>query len=161
MALTVAACHHRAPEAAPVPALSGEPPQVQAPVGAAPLLDSTAPPTLAAPAPDPRLRRFDVVGVQDTTLTILIGPDRWIHRGTVGIAVDPKRRDAFVARFRVLARVGDSAIALVTGQTTRVDPSQVALIREPTPGLLRQQVFWAGLFLGIAAGAGGLLLIRH
>lgn len=157
-ALGVAACRHRAPPTAPIPTPAGEPPQVQAPVGAAPIIEygSATPNT-----PDPQLRRFGVVAVEDTTFTILIGADRWVRRGTVGVAVDPKRRDALVARFRIVSRVGDSATALITGQTTRVSVTDVALMREPVPGTLRQRVFWGGLLLGLAAGAGAALLIRH
>lgn len=160
VAVFASACHHREPAESPLPTPPGDPPQVQVPVGSAPITDPApvAPPTVS---PDPRLRRFDVVAVEDTTFTILIGRDRWIRRGTVGVAVDPARRDALVARFRVLARVGDSATALITGQTTRVAPTHVALIREPVPGPLRQEAFWTGLFFGIAAGAAGVLVIRH
>ncbi len=153
------ACHVRAPEVAPGPAPQGQPPTVQLPVGTGPI-EETAPP--AAPsAVDPQLRRFDVVAVQDTTFTILIGTARWIRRGTTGVAVDPKRRDALVARFRVLSRDGDSATALITGQTTRVSPTHVALVREPASGPLGQGVFWGGVLLGLAAGVGAAVLIRR
>lgn len=155
----VVACHHAAPPAAPIPTPPGAPPQVQAPVGSAPIRDAAAPPS-SPNTPDPQLRRFEVVAAEDTTFTILIGADRWVRRGTLGVAVDPKRRDALVARFRVLARVGDSATALVTGQTTRVDPTHVALMREPVPGPLRQEAFWTGIVLGVAAGAAAILLVR-
>ncbi len=158
--IAIAACHSGAPAVTPIPSPPGEPPPVQAPVGAAPIGDGRSPAT-ASNAPDPQLRRFDVVGVGDTTFTILVGASRWVRRGTVGVAVDPRRRDALVARFRILSRVGDSALALVTGQTTRVEPTHVALMREPVPGPLRQTVFWSGLFLGAALGAGGILLFRH
>ena len=157
--IVAASCHHGAPADAPLPTLPAEPPPVQAPVGSGPTLDVGGP---AAPnAPDPQLRRFDVVAAEDTTFTILIGGDRWVRRGTVGVAVDPKRRDALVARFRVISRVGDSAIALITGQTTRLSSTDVALIREPVPGPLRQDAFWAGLFFGIAAGIAGVLVVRR
>ncbi len=158
--LVVSACHHRDPVDAPLPTLPGEPPQVQVPVGSTPITDQP-PVTPATSAPDPQLRRFDVVSVEDTTFTILIGPDRWVRRGTIGIAVDPARRDALVARFRILSRLGDSATALVTGQTTRVSATHVALIREPVPGPLQQEAFWTGLFLGVAAGAAAILVFKH
>ena len=160
-AVGATACHHRvAPTTAPIPTPAGAPPSVQAPVGAASVLDE---PTAASAAstPDPQLRRYEVVAAEDTTFTILVGPDRWVRRGTVGVAVDPKRRDALVARFRVLSRVGDSAIALVTGQTTRVEVTHVALIRQPVSGPFRQAVFWGGLFLGLAVGAGAALLVHR
>jgi len=153
------ACHGGAPATTPIPTPPGEPPQVQPPVGAAPIVDAGTPPV--PNTPDPQLRRFEVVAVDDTTFTILIGGDRWVRRGTIGVAVDPRRRDALVARFRVLSRVGDSALVLVTGQTTRVEPTHVALIREPVAGPLRQEVFWTGIVLGFAAGAAAILVYRH
>lgn len=159
-AVLVTACHHREPVDTPVPTPPGEPPQVQAPVGSTPITDP-APVAFAPNSPDPQLRRFDVVAVEDTTFTILVGPDRWVRRGTVGVAVDPARRDALVARFRIVSRLGDSATALVTGQTTRVAATHVALIREPVPGTLRQEAFWTGLFFGIAAGVAGILVFRR
>lgn len=141
-----------------MPSPQGQPPSVQVPVGSEPLDD--APPTTQT-AVDPQLRRFDVVAVGDTTFTILIGAERWVRRGTTGIAVDPKRRDALVARFRILSRVGDSATALITGQTTRVTPTHVALLRQPVPGPLSQEAFWTGIFLGAAAGVAAALLVRR
>ncbi|GJG88544.1 hypothetical protein tb265_37250 [Gemmatimonadetes bacterium T265] len=159
--LALAACHHRATATTtPIPKPPGEPPSVQPPIGSAPITDASPPP--ASPgAPDPRLRRYEIVAVDDTTFTILIGAERWVRRGTTGIAVDPRRRDALVARFRVISRLGDSAVALVTGQTTRVEPTHVALMRAPVLGTLRQKAFWAGLFVGLAAGFGTGLLVRH
>lgn len=132
---------------------------MQAPVESAPVAE----PALPAPpnTRDPQLRRFEVVAVGDSTFTILVGGDRWVRRGSTGVAVDPRRRDALVARFRVVGRAGDTATALVTGQTTRLVPAHVALLREPVRGPLRQEVFWGGLFFGLAVGAGAVLLVRH
>ncbi|HEY0780397.1 MAG TPA: hypothetical protein VGD56_20745 [Gemmatirosa sp.] len=158
-ALVAAACHRAAPATTPLPTPPGAPPEVQAPVGAAPVAEATV--TATVNSPNPQQRRFDVVAVEDTTFTILIGADRWVRPGTVGVAVDPKRRDALVAKFRVLSRLGDSATALITGQTTRVSTTDVALIREPVRGPLRQTVFWGGMFVGLAIGAGTALVIRH
>lgn len=158
--VAAAACHGGAPATTPIPTPPGEPPQVQAPVGATPITDA-ATPAPTPNTPDPQLRRFEVVAVDDTTFTILIGADRWVRRGTIGVAVDPRRRDALVARFRILSRVGDSALALVTGQTTRVEPTHVALIREPVPGPFRQETFWTGLFLGATLGVASILIFRR
>lgn len=146
------------PAPSTVPAPPAEPPGVQAPAAVAPIEESA--PAVAG-SPDPQLRRFDIVAAGESTLTILTGNKRWIRRGTVGFAVDPKRRDALVARFRVIGRTGDRATALVTGQTTRLDANLVALMREPIPGPLRQDVFWTGLFLGLAAGVAAALLVRR
>lgn len=157
-ALATGACA-RGGTSAPVPAPPGAPPQVQAPIGSEPTNDPVF--SSSASAPDPRVRRFEVVAAEDTTITILVGSGRWVRRGTVGIAVDPRRRDALVARFRVLAREGDSATALVTAQTTPVSTSLVALMREPIPAVLQQDAFWAGLFFGVGAGIAAALIVRR
>lgn len=133
---------------------------MQAPVESAPAsVEPSA--VVAAVTRDPQLRRFDVISVEESTFTILVGGERWIRRGVTGVAVDPRRRDALVARFRVIGRAGDSATALVTGQTTRLAPTHVALIRQPVPGPLRQDAFWAGLFFGLAAGVASVLVIKR
>ena len=159
-ALVAAGCPRAAaPSAAPLPAPQGAPPQVKSPVTAP---SSTTPPqTAPALTSDPSIRRFDVVSVEDSTFTILIGNDHWVRRGMSGIAVDPRRHDALVAQFRVLGRTGDSATALVTGQTTRLVPAHVALIRRPLPGLFQQQVFWAGLIFGLTGGVLAWIVTRH
>ena len=117
----------------------------------------------AAPAPDTTGvrrgssegdRRFLLVAVDDSTVTLLAPNDRWIRRGTYGIAVDPRRRDALVARLYVQSRMGDTAVALVTGQTTRMSTEYAAIFRSPTTPVLRQATFWGGLATGAALGAG-------
>ena len=112
------------------------------------------------PAPDGE-RRFAIVAVTDSTVTLLAPRERWMRQGTYGIAVDPRQRDALVGRLRVLARLGDSAVALVTGQTTRMTTDYVAIFRRPLTPTLRQRVFWGGLFTGLAAGVGAVLLITR
>jgi hypothetical protein len=76
-----------------------------------------------------------------------------------GIAVDPARRDALVARLYVLARAADTTVALVTGQTTRMSAEYVAIFRRPTTPMLRQQSFWGGLAAGIAVGLGAAIAL--
>jgi hypothetical protein len=81
--------------------------------------------------------------------------------------VDPRRRDALVARFDVVARQADSATALVTGQTQRVTLEQMALVSRP-PDTVTVRVlvppprprFWEGVLAGLAAGIVGALLAR-
>lgn len=107
-------------------------------------------------------RRFAIVGVTDSTVTLLAPQERWMRPGTYGIAVDPRQRDALVGRLRVLARNGDSAVALVTGQTTRMTTDYVAIFRRPRTPTVRQRAFWGGIFAGLAAGVGvGFLLTRN
>ena len=106
-------------------------------------------------------RRFTIVAVTDSTVTLIAPRERWMRRGAYGIAVDPRQRDALVGRLRVLSRAGDSTIALVTGQTTRMSTDYVAIFRRPATPTIRQRVFWGGLFTGLAAGVGAVLLITR
>lgn len=112
---------------------------------------------LLPPAPaaaQAHARRFMVDSVGDSTFVFHVGAnDGWVRAGASGVAVDPRRRDALVARFRVL-RVDDRvATALVTGQTTFLTTDHVALLEEPPRKFFRQGVFWAGAFLGGVLGA--------
>ena len=99
-------------------------------------------------------RRFQLVAVGDSTVTLLAPHDRWLRRGTYGIAVDPRRRDALVARLYVQSREADTTVALVTGQTTRMNADYAAIFRRPETPVLRQGSFWGGLAAGAAVGAG-------
>ena len=96
--------------------------------------------------------RFEITAVGDTTLAFAVGSADWIHRGLTGIAVDPRRRDALVARFRILGIDQGIATALVTGQTTRLAMDQVAILDEPQKRFFRTIGFWGGLILGFALG---------
>lgn len=123
---------------------------------------------VAAPAVRPRVadpadgeRRFQIVAVNDSTVSFLTPRERWMRAGTYGIAVDPRQRDVLVGRLRVLARSGDTAVALVTGQTTRMTTDYVAIFRRPLTPALRQRLFWGGLATGVAAGVGAALLLAR
>ena len=100
-----------------------------------------------APSPNPP-DRFDIVEVGDTTFGFAVGPRKWLRPGATGIAVDPRRRDGLVARYRVLSVKDGIVTALITGQTTRVTPDHMALAVRPVTPLLRQRSFWAGAFGG-------------
>jgi hypothetical protein len=113
------------------------------------------------PSVDPATaQRFEIVAVGDSTLTFLARRASWVDSGRYGIAVDPRRRDLLVARFEVLARQGDSATAVVTGQTQRVTPDHVALLERPaepdTVTVVRvvrpRARFWEGVLTGSAVG---------
>ena len=97
--------------------------------------------------------RFEIATVGDSTFTFGINSHRWIGKGMRGIAVDPRRRDALVARFTVLSRDGACATALVTAQTTRVSTEHVALLERPPRRWYSQALFWIGLATGAALGA--------
>jgi hypothetical protein len=101
--------------------------------------------------------RFELRPVADTALRLAVAEVRWIRAGLEGIAVDPARGDALVARFRVVRVAADSATGLVTGQTTRLSAQHVALLVPPTRPWWRVRLFWLGAagggILGAALGA--------
>lgn len=113
-----------------------------------------APSAAAAPASSaPAMSRFDIVTVGDSTLTLRVGQTAWMRRGRRGIVVDPRRNDALVARFRVLAVGGDTAVALLTGLTSPVARQHVALVETPRTRWYQAPHFWKGALLGVAVGA--------
>lgn len=99
--------------------------------------------------------RFEIAKVGDSTFTFTFpkASHGWVKPGMEGIAVDPERRDALVARFRILRVKEGSATALVTGATTRVNDRHVALLERPTTPFYRRGTFWLGTVLGAAVGA--------
>lgn len=100
--------------------------------------------------------RFRIEEVRDTTFTFTIGKQRWVRPGRRGQAVDPARNDEFVAEFRVLQVAGETAEAVITGQTRRLLPEHVAIMLPPERPFWRQALFWVGMVggavLGFAAG---------
>lgn len=116
---------------------------------------------LAAPAEAQRsTARFFVDSVADTTFAFRIGmEDDWVRVGAVGVVVDPARKDALVAEFRVLSLWGNRATALVTGQTTFVTVNHVVVLDEPRRRFYRDRRFWSGAVVGLLLGVGGGVLI--
>ena len=96
--------------------------------------------------------RFEIAEVADSTFTFDVGDQRWVARGQKGIAVDPRRRDALVARFRVIQLVGTTATALVTGETTRLTEQHVALLEPPHRAWWRNAPLWGAAAVGLAVG---------
>ena len=97
--------------------------------------------------------RFEVTSVGDSTFTFAVGSMRWAATRSRGIVVDPARRDALVARFRILGVQNDTVTALVTGQTSRVTIEHfVVLNPPPPPKWYARPSFWGGAALGALAG---------
>lgn len=97
--------------------------------------------------------RFEITQVGDTTFRFSRGRAGWVKVGTTGIAVDPRRRDGLVARFRI-ARIDSGLVtALITGMTTRVTTDHIAVLAEPPKPWYKGITFWAGTVFGIVIGA--------
>jgi hypothetical protein len=96
--------------------------------------------------------RFEITRVNDSTFTFHVARREWVAARLRGIAVDPRRRDALIARFEVLRVANDEATALVTGQTEALTTEHVALLDRPSPTWYRRSAFWAGALLGLIVG---------
>ncbi len=96
--------------------------------------------------------RFEITQVGDTTFGFPRGDATWVKPGITGIAVDPRRRDVLVARFRVIRVDTGFVTALITGQTTRVATEHVVVLNEPARPWYRAATFWGGAALGVILG---------
>lgn len=97
--------------------------------------------------------RFEITQVGDTTFRFPRGTAGWVKVGTTGITVDPRRRDALVARFRVTRIDTGLVTAVITGQTTRVATDHIAVLAEPPKPWWKGITFWAGTVFGVVIGA--------
>jgi hypothetical protein len=104
--------------------------------------------------------RFEIASVGDSTFTFAIGPQSWVARRRTGIVVDPTRRDAQVARFRILNVTDGVVTALVTGQTALITTQNVVVLSPPAPPPWHKRgLFWGGAAAGALLGliVGGAL----
>ncbi len=99
--------------------------------------------------------RFEIASVGDSTVLLSTEKHEWVHTGQKGIAVDPMRHDALVARFLILKvdAAHKRALAVVTGQTTRLTTTHVALIDRPVKKWYQQPTLWIGAVVGGVIGA--------
>ena len=97
--------------------------------------------------------RFEIMQVGDSTIAFRRGAAKWVRPGQVGIAVDPRRRDALVGRFRIISVDSGVVSALVTGATTRLETEHVAVLLQPPRPWFRTPLFWGSLVVGFALGA--------
>ena len=96
--------------------------------------------------------RFEISAVGDTSFLFRPGRHTWVSAGQRGIAVDPRRRDVMVARFRVVGVRDGVATAVITGQTTNIATDHVALIVQPSPHWYQRGTFWVGTLVGAVVG---------
>lgn len=99
-----------------------------------------------------RAVRFPMAAIGDSTIEFRTGAVRWIRLGQLGVAVDPMRRDALVARFRVQSVKEGSVTAVITGQTTALTMDHVAVLDEPRRRAYSSPAFWIGVVIGGALG---------
>jgi hypothetical protein len=104
--------------------------------------------------------RFEIDVVDDSTATFRPVEARWLRTGMFAYAVDPKNRDALVARLRLQTDDGIQMTALVTSQVKRVNTSHVLLIPRPIVPWYQSPRFWFGAFLGGMAGVTATVLTR-
>ena len=117
---------------------------------------------LAAPAVQGQSRavRFEVAAIGDSTIEFRTGAAKWIRPGQLGVAVDPRRRDVLIARFRVESVREGSATAVITGQTTAITRDHVAVLDEPSRRAYKSPAFWIGIVVGGALGFIGAAAAR-
>lgn len=96
--------------------------------------------------------RLPISAVGDSTIILRVRAATWLRPNQRGIVVDPKSNDALVARFRLLSVTGDSAVALLTGLTSPVERTHVAVVEQPRVAWYRQSFFWMGAALGAVLG---------
>ena len=98
--------------------------------------------------------RFELQPLTDSTVAFVPAEATWVRAGTEGIAVDPARGDALIARLRVTDVTSESATAFVTGQTTRVAAGHVLLLVAPSKPWWRRGEFWWGVLSGAGVVTG-------
>ena len=96
--------------------------------------------------------RFDIVSIDDTTFTFATTGSSWVKPKRTGIVVDPLHCDELIAKFRVTKAHKGTATGLVTGQTARLSPTDVALLTQPHPLFLTRPWFWIGVVAGGVIG---------
>ncbi|BAH38810.1 hypothetical protein GAU_1768 [Gemmatimonas aurantiaca T-27] len=104
--------------------------------------------------------RFEIDSVTDSTALFRVEEARWLQPGLSGYAVDPRQRDALVARVRVVSSDGARATVQVTSQVSLVKRDHVLLIVEPARPWWRRPTFWSGAGLGALLGAGTAVVAR-
>ena len=108
---------------------------------------------VAAAGAQQRDFRFEITSVGDSTVTFRTGRLTWIVRSPSTIVVDPRRRDALVARLKVLSvSSAGEATAVVTGQTGRITTDHFVLAIEPRSRWYRSPLLWIGTAFGLATG---------
>lgn len=102
--------------------------------------------------------RFEIESVDDSIARFRPAEVRWLRPGMPVYAVDPSRRDALVARLRIVDADSGRMRAVVVGQVTTVAQDHVLLAVRPHRPWYRDLRFWTGVLAGAVAGAGGVAI---
>jgi hypothetical protein len=104
--------------------------------------------------------RFEIESVDDSTAQFRRFEAKWLRKGMEVYAVDPARRDALVARLRIVRSDSGRLTALVTAQVTKVTTNHFVLAVEPPVPWYRARRFWWGALGGGLVGAAGAVVAR-
>ena len=104
--------------------------------------------------------RFEIDAVDDSTVRFRRLESRWLRPGMLAVAVDPRNRDALVARLRLVYVDSAKVTALVTGQVSRVTTSHFLLVARPQTRWFQNSHFWLGAVAGAAVGTAATSLSR-
>ena len=104
--------------------------------------------------------RFEIESVDDSTAHFRPFEAKWLRPGMQVYAVDPARRDALVARLRIVRADSGRLMALVTAQVTKVTTNHFLLAVKPATPWYRTRRFWWGAFGGGIVGAAGATVAR-
>ena len=104
--------------------------------------------------------RFAIAGTSDSTVRFQAGDAKWLRSGMTGYAVDPAKKDAFVARLSLLTDANGDYSALVTGLLRPIDSTHVIVMIPPATPWWRTKQFWGGLLSGAAVATGTILIAR-
>jgi hypothetical protein len=104
--------------------------------------------------------RFAITSTTDSTVAFSARDAAWLRSGMTGYAVDPARRDAFVANLAIMSAQRGEFNALVTGQLRPVDSSHVVVVVRPALPFWRATYFWTGLVTGAVAATGTALIAK-
>lgn len=135
LAFTLAGCHHRAVV------------QTIAPIPAAVRIARDA-------------ARFEIDAVDDSTARFRPLESRWLRVGMSAIVVDPKNRDALVARVRIVSADSVAVTALVVGQVGRVTTDHFLLVMHPRTRWWHDRRFWFGALAGGVLGTAATSIAR-
>ncbi len=102
--------------------------------------------------------RFEIEGVEDSIVRFRRLESRWLRPGMTAVVVDPRNRDALVARLRLVYVDSAKVTALVTGQVSRVTTQHFLLVARPGVRWWRARHFWLGAVAGGMIGSAATTL---